>query len=192
MTAEARTGPCPVCQDKHVYHRKLSWGSITWPSSRLQDCDAFLALSPPQRAKVIEEQGACVTCLSWTHPKPRCSLKEPKNPGPGAVSLRCQEREGTGVCGRAHHRILHGSNAAYASANSVLGAPRGLGASRPDLFAGRPMGSILAERTAGAIFEIVEAPVKSMEGRKVLGIVFTDSGSNMNFITHHLAQQLQL
>ena len=40
-TAEARTGPCPVCRDKHVYHRKLSWGAISWPSSRLQDCSAF-------------------------------------------------------------------------------------------------------------------------------------------------------
>ena len=74
----------------------------------------------------------------------------------------------------------------------MLGAPRGSGASRPDLFEGRPMGSILAEDTAGAIFEIVEAPVLSVEGRKVPGIVFTDSGSNMNFITHNLAQQLQL
>ena len=31
-----------------------------------------------------------------------------------------------------------------------------------------------------------------VEGRKVQGIVFTDSGSNMNFITHDLAQQLRL
>ena len=88
--------------------------------------------------------------------------------------------------------MLHGSNSAYAAANSVLGAPRDSGAFRPDLFAGRPVGSIIAEGTAGAIFEIVEAPVLSVEGRKVPGIVFTDSGSNMNFITHHLAQQLQL
>ena len=73
-----------------------------------------------------------MNCLSWTHPKSKCSLKEPKNPG------------------------------------------------------------LLAEGTAGAIFEIVEAPVMSVEGRKVSGIVFTDSGSNMNFITHQLAQQLLL
>ena len=45
------------------------------------------------------------------------------------------------------------------------------------------MGSILAEGTAGAIYEIVEAPVLSVEGRKVPGIVFTDSGSNMNTIS---------
>ena len=55
--------------------------------------------------------------------------------------------------------MLHRSNSAYAAANSVPRAPRGSGASRPDPFSGRPMGSILAEGTAGAIFEIVEAPV---------------------------------
>ena len=38
----------------------------------------------------------------------------------------------------------------------------------------------------------MEAPVVSMEGRKVQGIVFTDLGSDMNFITHKLVQQLQL
>ena len=36
-TAEARMGICPVCRDKHVYQRKLTWGSNPWPSSRLQD-----------------------------------------------------------------------------------------------------------------------------------------------------------
>ena len=55
-----------------------------------------------------------------------------------------------------------------------------------------PIGSLLAEGTARAIFEIMEAPVVSGEGRKVPGIVFTDPGSNMNFITHELAHQLQL
>ena len=54
------------------------------------------------------------------------------------------------------------------------------------------MGSLLTEGTAGAIFEIMEAPVVSVERRKVQGIVFADPGSNMNLITHELAQQLQL
>ena len=88
--------------------------------------------------------------------------------------------------------MLHGSKSAYASANAVVGAPRGHGGSRPDWFLGRPMGSLLAEGTAGAIFEILEAPVVLVEGRKVQGIVFADPGSNMNFITHELAHQLQI
>ena len=54
------------------------------------------------------------------------------------------------------------------------------------------MGSLLTEGTSGAIFEILEAPVVSVEGRKTQSIVFIDPGSNINFITHELAGQLQL
>ena len=71
--AEAKTGPCLVCKEKHVYQRKLPWGSLQWPSDRLQECKAFQALSPPQRAKVIQEQGGCVVCMSWAHTKARFS-----------------------------------------------------------------------------------------------------------------------
>ena len=53
-----------------------------------------------------------------------------------------------------------------------------------------PMGSLLTEGTTGAIFEIVEAPVVSVEGRKIQSIMFADPGSNMNFLTHELAYQL--
>ena len=44
----------------------------------------------------------------------------------------------------------------------------------------------------GAIFKILEAPVVSTEGKKILSLVFIDPGSNINFITHKLAGQLQL
>ena len=54
------------------------------------------------------------------------------------------------------------------------------------------MGSLLTEGTSGAIFEILEAPVVSTEGKKILSLVFIDPGSNINFITHELAGQLQL
>ena len=89
-----------------------------------------------------------------------------------------------------HHRLLHGSKSAYGSANAVTGVPRGQGGSRPDWFLGMPLGSLLTKGTARTIFEVIETPVVSVEGRKVLGVVFTDPGSNMNFNTHELAQQL--
>ena len=72
-------------------------------------------------------------------------------------------------------------------ANAVAGATRGHEGSRLDWFSGMPMGSLLTEGTAGAIFKIVEAPVVSVEGRKTQSIVFIDPGSNMNFITLELA-----
>ena len=110
--AEARTGPRPVCQEPQVYNRRMSWGSLSWPSSRLQDCGAFRALSSSKRGRLKEEQRGCVTCLSWTHPNSKCPLKEPKTPGLGTVFFRYQEKEGMGVCGQTHHRMLHGSKAA--------------------------------------------------------------------------------
>ena len=140
----------------------------------------------------MEDLGSCVTCLSWTHTSQECSLKEPKSPGSKTASARCQKNKGTEVCGRAHHKMLHGSNSAYAEADFGWGTPRRPGEFRPALFAGRPVGSLLTAGTAGAIFEIMKAPVLSVKGRRVLGIVFMDSGSNMNFITHDLAQQLML
>ena len=96
------------------------------------------------------------------------------------------------MCGLPYHRLLHGSKSAYGSANAVAGASRGQGGSKQDWFLGMPLGSLLTEGTAGVDFEIMEAPVVSVEGRKVQIIVFTDPGSDMNFITHELAQQLQI
>ena len=54
------------------------------------------------------------------------------------------------------------------------------------------MGSLLTEGTEGTIFEITEAPVVSVEGRKTQSIVIIDPGSNMNFITRELVYKLQL
>ena len=123
--------------------------------------------------------------MSWTHPKFKCNLV--RRHTEGGPSIGCEEKEGTGVCGRQHHRLLHGSKSAYASANAVAGIPGGHGGPRPDWFSGVPMGSLLTEGTEGTIFEITEAPVVSVEGRKTQSIVIIDPGSNMNFITRELA-----
>ena len=153
--------------------------------ARSQKCKTFQALNPQQRAKVIQEQGGCVVGVSWAHTKARYNrVRRHTERGP---SIGCQEKEGSGVCDQHDHRLLHGSKSAYASANAVAGTPRGHEGSRPDWFSGMPMGSLLTEGTAGAVFEIMEAPVVSVEGRKTQSIVFIDPGSNMNFITLELA-----
>ena len=96
------------------------------------------------------------------------------------------------MCGQHHHRLLHESRSAHASENAGAGLPRGQGGFRQDWFSGKPTGSLLTEGTSGAIFEILEAPVVLTEGEKILSLVFIDPGSNINFITHELAGQLQL
>ena len=96
------------------------------------------------------------------------------------------------MSGQHHHKLLHSSKLAYASANAVASAPRVPEGSRPDCFSGMPMGSLMTEGIAGAIFEIMEAPVVLADGRKAQSIVFVNPGSNMNFITCKLAYELQL
>ena len=54
------------------------------------------------------------------------------------------------------------------------------------------MGSLLTDGTKGTIFEIMEAPVVSVEGRKIQSIVFIDPLSNMNFITCKMGYKFQL
>ena len=71
--AEAKTGHCPVFKGKHKYQRRLPWGSLPWPSDRLEECKAFQALNPQQRAKVIKDQRGCVVCVSWAHTKAKCN-----------------------------------------------------------------------------------------------------------------------
>ena len=188
---EAQGADCPACRKIHHYRRKLSWGETDWPSSRFDSCPAFMAATPPQRAKMIDDQGGCSTCLSWGHPRIRCSMKEPRHLGPGARTLRCQQETAGGLCGKDHHKLLHGAEASHGTVNAARLLLKPPGEPRPDIFLGRP-GDLLAEGAAGAVFEILEAKIISQEGRSAEDRVFIDGGSNMNFITHKLAEKLQL
>ena len=167
------------------------WGEADWPSTRMEACLAFKAESAPQRAKLLEDLGGCKLCTSWSHPRSRCNLMEPRNPGPGARTIKCQKKSGAGVCGKEHHRLLHGSDASQASVNAARLQPRLAGDPRPNIFRGQP-GSLLAAGAEGAVLEILEAPVHYKTGRKEREVVFVDPRSNMNFITPKLAERLQL
>ena len=73
----------------------------------------------------------------------------------GGPGIGCEEREGAGVCGQLHHRLLHGSRLAHASVNAVMDLSRGQEEFRQDWFSGKPTGSLLTEGTSGRIFEIL-------------------------------------
>ena len=59
-----------------------------------------------------------MVCVSWAHTKARCNRARCHNEG--GPSIGCQAREGSGVCGQPHHRLLHGSQSAYASARQEV------------------------------------------------------------------------
>ena len=186
-----RGADCPICKKPHFYTRKLTWGQTDWPSNRFDTCPGFKNMSPQQRNKQLVDQGGCVICLSWAHPLSKCGMKEPKEAGPGAQSLKCQEKLGAGLCGKLHHSLLHGADSSFGQVNSVQGEARG-SRPRPDIFTGRSSGSMLAEGAAGAMFELLYAPVRSQEGARTIDTVFIDGGSNMNFVTNELAAKLGL
>ena len=106
VRAQAKTGPCTLCKEGRFYPRKLPWGSLLWPSDRLTECKTFQALSPAEKAQMIRGQGGGRVCGSWGHIKRKCNwIRQHREVRPGH---ECQEREGAGVCGQLHHRILHG------------------------------------------------------------------------------------
>ena len=59
---------------------------------------------PQQWATVIQEQEGCMVCVSWGHLKDRFNqVRCHKEGGP---SVECQDKEGSGVCGQHHHKLL--------------------------------------------------------------------------------------
>ena len=188
IKAEAKIGSYPVCKGIHKYQRRLPWESLLWPSDWLPECKSFRALNPQQRSGVIQDQGGCVVCLSWGNHKFRCNMVQRHNEGgPG---IECKEREGAGVCGQLHYRLLHRRRSAHASANAAEGLPRRqegfqqdwfsgkptgshlTEGFRQDWFSGKPTGSLLTEGTSGAIFDILEAPVVLTEGKKIVYCIY--------------------
>ena len=60
--AESRAGTCPICRQKHTYNKPITKGStetIPWPSSHLESCPQFSAMTPEQKGSKVEELKAC-------------------------------------------------------------------------------------------------------------------------------------
>ena len=102
--------------------------------------EAFVALNPAQRAKVLKDEGGCSQCLSWGHSQRQCNRSEARQQ-PGKT-LKCQEKVGSRICGEFHHPMLHGSNQISGSVNHALGSSHQPFDPRPDIFTGNPQGHI--------------------------------------------------
>ena len=92
----AKAKPCPVCKGKHTYSKKLTFGEMEWPSNQLEKCEAFVALNPAQRAKVLKDEGGCGQCLSWGHSQQQCNRSEARQQ-PGKNIEVPREGGGQGV-----------------------------------------------------------------------------------------------
>ena len=94
--AEARVGKCPICSESHTYPKLLRKGSpdtIPWPSSHLESCPKFQAMTPQQKGNKVEELKACPKCTDWKHTKRQCWKQ----------GLICRKKDGENRCRKQHH-----------------------------------------------------------------------------------------
>ena len=94
--------PCSVCGGQHTY---VNADGTTMYMSRLAHCPEFVKLSLQERGAMIKNAGGCTLCLDWTgeHSKESCKSRRR---GEGYPS--CDMEENGVLCGRMHHRMLHG------------------------------------------------------------------------------------
>ena len=171
----AKMSPCPCCKEKHHYSRKLNWGTVDWPSNRLESCPVFLAKSPKERAKILEDEGGCAKCTATNHTLKLCFRPD---------SQVCGETVGSGKCSKPHHRLVHGSSSVYCQANSAVIKASAKGEDHST--------STLQELTLGCLFEHQMVPAQGPSGKSTDALIICDSASNTNFVTFSLAERLDL
>ena len=108
---KVKFGTCPLCNRHHTFERKFTWGSMDWPSQRLEACDRFRAMTLQERGRCLEEHGGCARCTSRVHKSEDCYQVKFKKTTP------CPQMDGNRKCGRPHHYLLHGSGNIYCQAN---------------------------------------------------------------------------
>ena len=89
-------GKCPHCD---VHHNFVGRYNELMATDNIRNCDSFFALTPQQRAVVVQQKRICALCLSWSHERSEC----------------VQEKKICGVrqCALLHNSLLHGSTIGY-------------------------------------------------------------------------------
>jgi hypothetical protein len=164
---------CPACKGQHSFTGRD--GKKLLYKSRLGVCPVFLNLSVSDRAAMVEAAGGCALCLSWTGDHKRDGCTEMKGGKPHEL---CNISTGGVTCGRKHSPLLHGSDARYCNwiqLNTVAGvedAP-----TDEDVSAGESATTLTQVQTVTLGGDVKE------------GVVFWDTGSNLNLVTASLAQR---
>ena len=98
---------CPVCKGTHTFEGIK--GKV-YPSYRLSNCDAFKTKPVQDRANCMAELKCCALCLDWrgTHLSKGCKAKKD-----GKRLEHCKEKDGNTVCGKPHHKLVHGTNVSF-------------------------------------------------------------------------------
>ena len=196
-----RVGVCPACKKNHSYARKFSWGTDEWPSQRLEACPTFVAFTPAVRAKLIEDEGGCGLCTSTSHVVKKCFSMDKFRMAVNDPKCKEVSTRGGGVCGKLHHRLVHGSGNVYCQANLTVTChldtqmEGGTQITEVEVEEGMESATFVTradviDRTTRCLFEHLVVPVMAEGGNVQREIVLTDTAANTNFITHGLAREL--
>ena len=146
-------------------------------------------MGPEDKAVVLEEQGGCSMCTSYTRKRNKCY--QTKN---GVSAKTCKEMEGNKVCGREHHPMLHLLKNSYCMAASLITSsmlgPTYREPSPSQAALGRP-GRIRKSPTCLAA--LLNAPVRAVGGlQSSVGLMLEDIGATENLVMHAIAEKLKL
>ena len=105
-------GPCPACDQSHMYEKTFPFGKGRIPTRRLSYCPKFLNMSPKERGELLENLNGCYHCTDYGHTPEECHWK-----------LRSGCTEGgngsNSTCQADHHPLLHDSGIAYCHSTST-------------------------------------------------------------------------
>ena len=94
-------GDCKLCKSRHTYVNKFT--KMIQPSDKFLNCESFKSLNKAERGKVVEQNGACRRCLSWSHDVSNCSAKV----------VSCKEKVNGVDCSKDHSKLICGSGIVY-------------------------------------------------------------------------------
>ncbi|XP_067633205.1 uncharacterized protein [Eurosta solidaginis] len=132
------------------------------PSHNPFNCDSFMKLDPVERYLRVKRLNLCINCLGKNH----CSSNCPSH-------RRCQH------CKVSHHTLLHRTSVEGDNSNDKL-ADNNQTALQATAYEGEVI-------LATALVELCNSSGVSLTARVLL-----DSGSQLNFVTEHIAQHLRL
>ncbi|XP_032676814.1 uncharacterized protein LOC116846716 [Odontomachus brunneus] len=138
-------------------------------------CPSFVRGTPTQRRELVKKHGRCFNCLSHSHSVQNCTSK-----------YSCRS------CHQRHHSLLHSSSSTAAKFETE----NCTGQSTPSDGSRAAVQSLLASRNKRASSQILlataQVKVSGVDGRSSDVRALLDQGSEMSFISEHLAQSLRL
>ena len=175
---------CPICKGSHSY--KDAKG-VSHTSFRLSECGTFKDKPVQERANHVAELKCCPLCLDWraTHLAKDCQARTS-----GKRLEHCKEEDGNKVCGKAHHKLVHGTNVSHCNSARCMALRGGL-RSWGRVEAGAPSAAEL--KAAIDQFSLFQYQRVQVNNDHVRGVnVFFDGGSNVSLLTREFIRKAKL